>query len=316
MLGITALKPLVAAVPDGTIAHRAGLRGEEQVIQVGNEPIVTWNELRTELLKAALTKGQMALRARNKSGDEDEYQLDFSQASADPEKLFPELGLEPFEPRYAPLVVHIESGSAAAAAGLQEQDRLLGIDGKEIENATAFVEWARANPGKEAELRVRRGSEEFDLKLRVGSMPEDLWQDLRAVRKYGPIEAFPAALVQTWDLSILTLKLMGRMVVGDVSLRNVSGPIQIAQYAGYTASIGLVSFLSFLAVVSISLAVLNLLPVPVLDGGHLLYYGIEMIKGSPLSEQAQAFGQKIGLVLLIMLMCLAFYNDITRLLAG
>src|SRR5262249_32880532 len=125
-----------------------------------------------------------------------------------------------------------------------------------------------------------------------------------------------AAVGQTWDPSVLTLKLMGRMVTGDVSWKNVSGPIQIAQYAGYTASIGFVSFLSFLAVVSISLGVLNLLPVPVLDGGHLLYYSVEMIMGRPLSERVQLMGQKVGIAMLVALMCLAFYNDITRLFAG
>ena len=144
-------------------------------------------------------------------------------------------------------------------------------------------------------------------------MPEDLWQDLRAEYRLGAFEAVPVAAVQTWRMSVLTLRMLTRMVTGDVSVRNVSGPIQIAQYAGYSASIGLVSFLSFMAIVSVSLGVLNLLPVPMLDGGHLLYYVAEWIRGAPLSERVQLLGQQLGMAMLIMLMGLAFYNDIMRL---
>src|SRR5699024_9884846 len=131
--------------------------------------------------------------------------------------------------------------------------------------------------------------------------------------RYGPLAAVQAGATHTWDMTTLTVGLLARMVTGEVSWRNVSGPINIAQYAGYTAELGLVPFLSFLAIVSISLGVLNLLPIPVLDGGHLLYYFVEFVKGSPLSERAQMVGQQLGLALLLMLMTLAFYNDIARL---
>jgi regulator of sigma E protease len=141
-----------------------------------------------------------------------------------------------------------------------------------------------------------------------------LWQDLRAESRLNPVAALPAAMAQTWQMSWLTLKMLWRMVQGEVSVKHVSGPIQIAQVAGYSAQIGLVSFLSFMAIVSISLGVLNLLPVPVLDGGHLLFYGIEAVKGSPLSERAQEAGSRLGLMLLAGLMGLAFYNDIMRLI--
>jgi regulator of sigma E protease len=147
----------------------------------------------------------------------------------------------------------------------------------------------------------------------VVAVPEELWNNLRAEYRLDPAAAVPAAIRETGQMSALTLKLLYRMVLGDVSVKNVSGPIQIAQYAGISASFGLASFLGFLAVISVSLGVLNLLPVPVLDGGHLLFYVVEMIKGSPLSERAQAIGQRIGLTLLVALMGLAFYNDIMRL---
>jgi regulator of sigma E protease len=225
----------------------------------------------------------------------------------------------------------VEAGSPAARAGLQPGDLVLAVGDQPIEDWVALVEWIRRHPGERTRLQLRRGTETIELAIEVGVAGEgaartgrigagvdvkpELWQDLQAVRKYGPLQAIPAAIVQTWDLSVLTLRLMGRMVTGEVSWRNVSGPIQIAQYAGYTASIGLVSFLAFLALVSVSLGVLNLLPVPVLDGGHLLYYSLELVCRRPLPERVQIMGQKLGLALLLALMCVAFYNDITRLLA-
>jgi regulator of sigma E protease len=288
MIGIPGLKPLLAEVPQDSVAYSAGLRGGEEVLAVEDSPVVTWNELRTELLKSALRKQTVRVQAREADGDVSVYLLSLEGLSADPEVLFPALGMNPFQPRIEPVIGTVESGSPAQHAGLQPGDRVLAVDGQPVEDWAALVEWIRAHPDARAQLQVLRNGETLTLPISIGAVGEgtarsgrigagvdvdpDLWQDLRAVRKYGPLQAIPAAVVQTWDLSVLTLKLMGRMLTGEVSWRNVSGPIQIAQYAGYTASIGLVSFLGFLALVSVSLGVLNLLPVPVLDGGHLLYY--------------------------------------------
>ena len=145
-------------------------------------------------------------------------------------------------------------------------------------------------------------------------IPDGFYDALRVQVRYGPLAAVAEAASQTWRMSWLTLRMIGRMITGDVSVKNVSGPIHIAEYAGYSAQAGIVTFLSFMAIVSVSLGVLNLLPVPVLDGGHLLYYLVELVKGSPISESVQAAGQQIGLLLLFMLMSLAFYNDISRLI--
>ena len=332
MIGIPGLKPLIAEVPRDTVAWAAGLRGGEQVVEVAGEPTVTWNELRTELLAAAL-EGELAdVRVRARDGEESTLQLDMRGMSADPEKLFAALGMDPFQPKVEPLIGVIEEESAAERAGLRKGDRVVAIADQPVEDWAKLVEWVRAHPGSSTKIVVLRAGSRIALPLEIASagsgaaavgrigagvdVNPEMWQDLRAVRKYGPLQAIPAAVAQTWDLSVLTLRLMGRMVIGDVSWKNVGGPIQIAQYAGYTASIGLVSFLGFLALVSVSLAVLNLLPVPVLDGGHLLYYGFEFVRGKPLSERLQMLGQRIGVALLVALMCVAFYNDITRLLAG
>jgi regulator of sigma E protease len=159
--------------------------------------------------------------------------------------------------------------------------------------------------------RGEHGIGKFGARVEV---PADLWQDLRAEDRLDPVAAVPAAIRHTGQMSLLTLKMLWRMVLGDVSIKNVSGPIQIAQVAGFSAQVGVVSFLAFMAIVSVSLGVLNLLPVPLLDGGHLLYYAVEAVKGSPLSERALEAGQRLGLTFLVALMGLAFYNDIARLL--
>jgi regulator of sigma E protease len=331
MIGIPGLKPLLAEVPADSAAYRAGLRGGEEIVEVDGTAVVTWNELRTELLKSALRTPTVRVRARDADGGSSEYLLSLDGLSADPEVLFPALGMTPYQPPVSPLIGTVEAGSPAEQAGLRPGDRILAVDGQAVADWSALVDWIRAHPGASTRLEVQRGDGTIELPITIGAVGEgtarsgrigagvdvdpDLWQDLRAVRKYGPLQAIPAAVVQTWDLSVLTLKLMGRMLTGEVSWRNVSGPIQIAQFAGYTASVGLVSFLGFLALVSVSLGVLNLLPVPVLDGGHLLYYGLELVRGKPLSEPAQILGQKVGIVLLLALMCVAFYNDIARLLA-
>jgi regulator of sigma E protease len=331
IIGIPGLKPLLAEVPQGSAAYAAGLRGGEEVLALGDETIVTWNELRTGLLDSVLRDKTVRLRVHDREGGISTLMLDLAGLPADPEKLFPALGLTPFQPRVAPVIGSVEAGSPAARAGLLKGDRVLVAGDQPIDDWAVLVEWIRARPGAVARLQVQRGTDVMDLPIEIGATGEgaerrgrigagvavdpELWQDLEAVRRYGPLQAIPAAVAQTWDLSILTLRLMGRMLVGEISWRNVSGPIQIAQYAGYTASIGLVSFLGFLALVSVSLGVLNLLPVPVLDGGHLLYYSLELVRGRPLSEHVQILGQKVGVALLLALMCVAFYNDITRLLA-
>ncbi len=329
MIGIPGMKPLLADVPRDSVAYTAGLRGGEEVIELDGRSIVTWNELRTELLKSALRGSHVRLRIRDESGATSTVLLDLTGQSADPEKLFPVLGMNPYQPRIDPVIGVVEANSPAERAGLQTGDKVLSVDGQPVEEWSKLVEWIRANPDTSATFEVSREGQSIELPITVGTAGEgesrvgrigagvdvspELWQDLRAIRKYGPLQAIPAALVQTWDLSVLTVKLMGRMLIGEVSWRNVSGPIQIAQYAGYTASIGLVAFLSFLALVSVSLGVLNLLPVPVLDGGHLLYYGFELVRGKPLSDDIQMMGQKVGIALLLGLMCVAFYNDISRL---
>ena len=218
-------------------------------------------------------------------------------------------------------------GEAADRAGLQAGDRLLSVDGQTIVSWQDWARWVRDRAGAVVQLEFERQGQVMQREVIIGevnsvgrfgasvAVSPEMWQDLRAEHRRGPVESVQAAVARTWQMSALTLKMMGRMVTGDVSVKNVSGPIQIAQVAGFSAQVGLVSFLGFLAIVSISLGVLNLLPVPMLDGGHLLYYAVEAVKGSPVSDQTMEMGARVGLLMLAGLMSLAFYNDIARLLS-
>lgn len=329
VLGVQGLKPVVAQPPAQSAAALAGVAAGEQVIEVAGEPVVTWADLRTLLIDHALNAERLPLRLQDAAGSIRSVELDVSQVRVDPEYLFDDLGLEPFQPAIEPVLEEVSPGSAAEAAGFRKGDRLIAYDGKPIASWQDWAGWVQRHPGTVVRVQAERGGERFERNVVLGRMSEaperglfgarvqvspELWQDLRAERRLDVVSALPAALHHTWQMSQLTVRMLWRMVLGDVSVKNVSGPIQIAQVAGDSAQVGLVSFLSFMAIVSVSLGVLNLLPVPLLDGGHLLLYAIEGIKGRPLSERALAASQYIGFAFIGTLMVLAFYNDIMRLI--
>jgi regulator of sigma E protease len=220
----------------------------------------------------------------------------------------------------------------AASSGLQSGDRVLSAGGEAIEGWSAWVDFVRARPGETVNLLVERDGGPLRLELfigaaddegervgRIGAGPQitaDLWAPVRTEQRYGPVAAVGQAVGETWRMSALTVTMMARMIMGQVSVKNISGPINIAQTAGFTAAAGLTAFASFLAIVSISLGIINLLPIPMLDGGQIVYQCVELAKGSPVSERAQIIGQQVGIFLLLMLMTFAFYNDIVRITAG
>lgn len=329
VIGVTGMKPLIGDVAGSSPAFQAGLRGGEEIVAVDGTTTRTWDAARTELLEAALGSGEIHMRVRESSGSVRRVTLDARGVSVDPQRFFNDLGMQPMQPTIPPVIGEVVSGEPAASAGFEPGDLVVSANGAAIANWSDWVKWVRARPGQTASVVVERDGTRKTLQLTIGHMQQGgesighIGAGVRLDRsaldamsvevRYGPLAAVPVGVGHTWEMTTLTLSLLGRMVTGGVSWHNVSGPINIAQYAGYSAQLGLASFLSFLAIVSISLGVLNLLPVPVLDGGHLLYYVVEFIKGSPLSEKAQMVGQQIGLALLLMLMSLAFYNDIARL---
>ncbi len=334
MHGVTELKPRLGSPPPGTPAAMAGIVEGGTVRAVNGAPIQTWQELRWEVMRRALDKEVLQLEVMNPQREVGHYRFasdrfDLEELEKDPLRL---LGLVLYRPRLPAVVGSVQPGSAAAEAGFRERDRVLAIDGKSIAEWSELATATRGAAGRRLQFEIERDggvrlltavprlAEEGGRKLgRLGLMAMEGKGDafeMTTVVSYGPFESVNRALTQTWDTSILSLRMMGRMLTGELSWKNLSGPVTIADYAGQSARLGVSYYLRFLALISISLGVLNLLPVPVLDGGHLMYYLVEFFKGGPVSERALEIGQQIGFALLALLMAFAFYNDINRLVSG
>ena len=333
VVGVPGVQPIVGAIAPDSIAAEAGLEERDRIIAMGGQPVATWEGATLALIDAMLTDPRVAIEVRRSDGGNERLQLELGDRVSEltePGMLFAGLGLEPFIPDYPAVLGDISPGGAAEAAGLLAGDRILNANGVTIASWTAWVELiSGTTPGDLLDVVVERNGEQLLVPVIVGQrelddgsvigflgtapqIPEDLYADYAAEQRYSITRALPAAVERTWSMSILTIRMVGRMVTGDVSVKNISGPINIAQYAGYSASIGVASFLRFLAIVSLSLGILNLLPIPVLDGGQIVYQAAEAIKGRPLSERAQLVGQQIGIVLLMLMMSFAFYNDLNR----
>ncbi|MBT3014353.1 MAG: sigma E protease regulator RseP [Candidatus Thiodiazotropha sp. (ex Clathrolucina costata)] len=330
--GDTGLKPIVGEVEGGSIAEQAGFTRGDEILAVADQPTPTWESVVYVMLSEALDTPNLAVRVRSQTGMEHIYRVasDGLSGLAEDGMLLQNLGFTPDRPTLPPVIGEVLDGEPAALAGLKSGDRIVTVDGVDVVDWSDWVNYVRKRPGQNLDLEVDRNGDYIALSVtplmiegdgesygRIGAsvdVPDDLMDDYRAVVKYGPIDAIGQSLYKTWDLSLLMLRMLGKMIIGEVSVKNLSGPISIADYAGKSASYGISYFLKFLAVVSVSLGVLNLLPIPVLDGGHLFFFLIEGIKGRPLSDQFIEQGQKIGLLILLAIMSLAFYVDINRFL--
>lgn len=331
--GVPGTKPVIGAVTPDTPAAAAGLRPDDRVVAVAGRPVLTWEGATLAMLDELLTGGGIPLRVVGSDGRERDLRLPTAGREAEltePGRLFTGLGFRTWAPELPAVIGEVTPGGPAARAGLEPGDRLVAVDGEPVTDWEAWVSVVRASPGTRLAVTVRRGIGELRLDLdveravidgrdqgRIGAavrFPVEELEAMRALERYGPLEALGRATSRTWEMSSLTVRMIGRMLFGDVSPRNISGPINIAQYAGASAAVGPSAFLAFLAIVSISLGVLNLLPVPMLDGGQIVYTLAEVAKGSPLSERTQVVGQQIGIFLLLLLMTFAFYNDLSRLL--
>ncbi len=332
--GVEELRPRLAAPPAGTPAASAGIMEGELVRSVNGVPVRSWQEVRWEVLRQALDHEPLRLEIEGADRAMSTVEinggaLDLSELEGDPLRPF---GLQLFRPKLPAVIGEVAPGSSAEAAGLLAGDRVLSVDEQPVTDWNALARIARSSPDRHLRVGVMRDGRRVELAatpvsvveggvsidrlgIRVREDPE-LVADRFVNVSYGPFNALGKAVVQTWDTSVLSLRMIGRMLIGQVSWRNISGPVTIADYAGQSARLGLSQYLRFLALISISLGVLNLLPIPVLDGGHLMYYLVEVIKGRPLSERVMEYGQQIGLALLALLMAFAFYNDINRLISG
>jgi regulator of sigma E protease len=315
----TRLRPMAAT----SAAYQAGIRGGDAVSAVNGREVAAWTEMRWEIVRAAMDKREAELQLRAANGSSYRAVLPAATvAKLDVDSdIMTTLGLQMWRPR--PAVDQVLPDGAAESAGLRPGDVMTAIDGKPLADAVDFVTAVRGAAGRSLQLDVERAGQPLRLvltpardpktgngivKLMLAQAPE-----MVTVRS-GPLEAVGRGAARTWEIGSMTLKMIGKMIVGEASLKNVTGPITIADVAGQTARSGATPFLEFIAFFSISLGVMNLLPIPILDGGHLLYYSLEVLTGRPLSERFAEMAQRAGAGLLFMLMALAVFNDLVRLL--
>ncbi|RJG00866.1 RIP metalloprotease RseP [Noviherbaspirillum sedimenti] len=330
--GIPEPAPLLRAVPANSPAYAAGLRGGELVTAVNGEPVQIWSDMRWQLIQSVVEKQAAVLEvSRRAAGDAAHtaaYKVSLPLDSITAQDLegdfLGKLGLDLARPRA--VFGKLGADGPAMQAGFRGGDQILAVDGMPVSDGVALIELVRASPGKALRMRVLRGSQELELTVtplareQNGKTFGQIMVEIPVAPEMvtassSPLAALGKATQRTWDSSVLTLKMLGKMLIGELSWKNISGPLTIADYAGQTARIGIISYLSFIALISISLGVMNLLPIPVLDGGHLLYYSLEVLTGRPLSERVGEIAQRAGMGLLMALMVMAVFNDIVRLMS-
>ena len=330
--GTTTVAPVVGSVAPGSPASQGGLTPGQEITAVRGEAVRSWEEINLKLVAAIGESGALEVAARDDAtAPPRTYRLPVEAwlVRQDPPQPLATLGVTPWRPEIPAVLGQVVEGEAAAEAGLRAGDEIVAVDGEPVADWMAFVDRVRESPGETLEVAVRRDGERRTLSLRPRPRPQEAgaaigyigagaepvaWPEAyRREIRYGPLAAVGESLARTGEMTVLTLGAIRKMVVGLISPSNLSGPITIARIAGDSARSGFESFVGFLAYLSISLGVLNLLPIPVLDGGHLLYYFVEVVRGRPVSEQAQAVGLRIGLALVGTLMLMALYFDLMRL---
>jgi regulator of sigma E protease len=326
--GVPTMLPTIGQVEPDSYADVAGLEFGDRIVAVGDKETDDWESALVAMLDSMVSNGQVPLRLQSTSGGQRTAIIDVGDDAArltEPGMIFTGLGLTPWRP--PAIVGEVVANGAASRTDLAPGDRIVAVAGEDVLTSADLIAAVSVRPGENVSLEYLRGEQRRTVDIQIGAVEVDGatvgrigvqldndFGDIFYLRKFGPLAAMGEAAQKTWDTMAFTLRMLGRMVTGDVSIKNISGPINIAQFAGDSAERGLNEFLTFLALVSISLGVLNLLPVPVLDGGQIVYQTVELLKGSPMSERSQIIGQQFGILALVLLMSFAVYNDISRIL--
>ena len=331
IVGMPGAQPILGEITKGSEAQAAGFVSGEKIVAVDGDPLQTWHEVGWAFTTRLASKQSIAVTTEDTSGQRREKILE-PQGISDQDlenDVLAKLGLNRVRPGVK--IVEVIASSPALRAGLKAGDEIVSIDHEPVSGGVQqFIGTIQTSVGKPLAIEANRHGTHIQLIVTPEAAPGKTAKagvigakvgevdrpEFRAVASYSPFLALSKAISKTWDMSWLSLKSLGRMLIGEMSIKNLSGPVTIASYAGQTAQMGIIQFISFVAVISISLGILNLLPIPLLDGGHLMYYIVEIIKGSPVSEKIMEVGQQVGLALLLGLMIVAFYNDINRLITG
>ena len=335
--GMPGIKPFVAAPTPASVAAKAGFGDFDLITKIDGAEVQTWSDVRLILVEHAAKRDVAEIEIEHITGKSRTLQFSMEELTKDDlEKDFlAKLGLNAYRLKVAPLFDTVQANSPAARAGIQSGDVALSVAGKSIVQWEDLVKEISSRPGEPVALTLNRGGQEIALSVtpdkaevngriigRIGITPkvdraiaDELAVKLSTTVRYGVLESMPKAVTKVWEMSAFSVRMMGKMLTGEVSWKNLSGPVSIADYAGQSAQMGWIPYITFLALISISLGVLNLLPIPVLDGGQLMYYMVEIFKGSAVSTRTMEIGQQVGLTLLLTLTAFAFYNDIHRLVA-
>ncbi|NVK53985.1 MAG: sigma E protease regulator RseP [Alteromonadaceae bacterium] len=329
LIGISTVKPVIGDVAPQSIAAQAGLTKQMEITHIGERETPDWEAVNFELM-SHIGQSSMDMTVIDARGAVQQRTLNISTWNFDEESESPlrSMGITEYRPAATLQVAYVAETSAADEAGLEKGDQLTALNGEPLSSWQALVEEIQAKPGEQVVISVNRAGQTYDLSATIGRLDisdgpsgylgvspyAEPWPEGYVfTHQYGILEAVGKAVDKTWRLMTLSVEMIGKLITGDVSVKNLSGPIAIAQGAGNSAGYGLVYFLSFLALISVNLGIVNLLPLPMLDGGHLMYFTIEWITGKPVPEEVQEWGFRIGAMLLFTIMSIAIFNDITRL---
>lgn len=334
MMGVVGIRPIVGDITDGSPAAIAQIRSGELLQKVNGKEVSSWQDVRWLLLKESLEKNQVEIQTVNDQHMANHYLLDISKIDHDDvnHDILEKLGIGIYKPKVPARIGEVVKNGPADKAGLVAGDLVLAINGNALTDWEAFVQKVRLHPDVDLDMLIRRGTEELKLTVRpesviengkaigrVGAgfyMDQTISEKIFVTTHYSILSAVPKAIGKTWDTAVFSLNMLGNMIMGQISWKGMSGPVTIASYAGQSANMGIKVFIGFLALISISIGVLNLLPIPILDGGHFMYYMVEFFTGKPVPDMVVSIGQRIGFFLLGSMMVLALYNDMNRLITG